>query len=50
VKIIGAGAAVGHIAAGYQAVFVAAGVSFPLGAAAVLGIREQAAGPERAAA
>jgi Na+/melibiose symporter-like transporter len=48
--LIGAGAALGHTAAGYQAVFVAAGVSFVLGAAAVLGIREAAAGPERAPA
>jgi Na+/melibiose symporter-like transporter len=39
--LIGAGAALGHTAAGYQAVFVAAGVSFVLGAAAVLGIREE---------
>jgi Na+/melibiose symporter-like transporter len=47
--LIGAGAAFGHTAAGYQAVFVAAGVSFVLGAVAVLGVRENAAGPERAA-
>jgi MFS family permease len=48
--LIGAGAAVGHTAAGYQAVFVAACVSFLLGAVAVLGIREEAAGRERAPA
>jgi Na+/melibiose symporter-like transporter len=48
--LIGAGAALGHTAAGYQAVFVAAGVSFVLGAAAVLGIREEAAGREPAPA
>jgi Na+/melibiose symporter-like transporter len=48
--LIGAGAAFGHTAAGYQAVFVAAGVSFVLGAVAVLGIREGAAGSESATA
>jgi MFS family permease len=48
--LIGAGAAFGHTAAGYQAVFVAAGVSFLLGAVAVLGIREGTPGPERATA
>jgi Na+/melibiose symporter-like transporter len=44
--LIGAGAALGHTAAGYQAVFVAAGVAFVLGAVAVLGIREEALKPE----
>jgi len=48
--LIGAGAALGHTATGYQAVFVAAGVCFLLGAVAVLGIREPAAGAERAPA
>jgi Na+/melibiose symporter-like transporter len=48
--LIGAGAALGHTAAGYQAVFVAAGVSFVLGAVAVLGIREEASGRQRAPA
>ena len=38
--IIGAGAALGHTAAGYRAVFVAAAVCFLLGAVAVLGVRE----------
>jgi len=48
--LIGAGAALGHTPAGYQAVFVAASVSFVLGAVAVLGIRERAAGTESATA
>jgi Na+/melibiose symporter-like transporter len=48
--LIGAGAALGHTAAGYRAVFVAAGVSFLLGAVAVLGIREEAGGRRRAPA
>ena len=39
--IIGVGASLGHIAAGYQGVFIAAAISFLLGAVAVLGIREQ---------
>ena len=43
--IIGAGAALGTIEAGYQAVFVAAAVFFLLGAVAVLGIREETATP-----
>jgi len=48
--IIGAGAALGHTGAGYQAVFVAAAAFFLLGAVAVLGIREDAEAPERATA
>jgi MFS family permease len=45
--IVGAAAAMGRTAAGYQAVFVAAGACFLLGAVAVLGVSEEAA--ERAA-
>jgi len=40
--IIGSGAALGRTEAGYQGVFIAAAVFFLLGAAAVLGIREEA--------
>src|SRR5215813_649655 len=40
--IIGAGASLGRTEAGYQGVFIAAAVFFLLGAAAVLGIREEA--------
>jgi len=40
--IIGAGASLGRTEAGYQGVFIAAAVFFVLGAAAVLGIREEA--------
>jgi Na+/melibiose symporter-like transporter len=38
--LIGAAAAMGHVGAGYQAVFVAAGVFFLAGAVTVLGVRE----------
>jgi len=39
--MVGAAAALGNTGAGYQAIFIAAGASFLLGAVAVLGIREE---------